>query len=86
MDQDIILKSVKKTGRLVIADGGWKTCILAAEISAIVSENGFEYLKEPIKRVTLPDCPAPASSVLEKEFFKYSHDIAEGVKQVMFQE
>jgi len=83
IDQDIILKSVKKTGRLVIADGGWKTCGLAAEISAIVSENGFEYLKAPIKRVTLPDCPAPASSVLEKEFFKYSHDIAEGVKQVM---
>ena len=83
IDQDIILKSVKKTGRLLIADGGWKTCGLAAEISAIVSENGFEYLKAPIKRVTLPDCPAPASSVLEKEFFKYSNDIAEGVKQVM---
>jgi hypothetical protein len=31
-------------------------------------------------------CPAPASSVLEKEFFKDSHDIAEGVKQVMVQE
>jgi len=83
IDQDLILKSVKKTGRLVIVDGGWKTCGLAAEISAIVSENGFKYLKAPIKRVTLPDCPAPASSVLEKEFFNYSHDIAEGAKQVM---
>lgn len=77
------MKSVKKTGRLVIADGGWKTCGVAAEISAIVSENIFEYLKAPVKRVTLPDCPAPASSVLEKEFFKYSHDITEAVKQVM---
>ena len=86
IDQDIILESVKKTGRLVIADGGWKTCGLAAEISAIVSENGFEYLKAPIKRVTLPDCPAPASSVLEEEFFKYSHDIVQAVKQVMIQE
>ena len=83
IDQDLILKSVKKTGRLVIADSGWKTCGLAAEISAIVSENVFEYLKAPIKRVTLPDCPAPASSVLEKEFFKYSHDIVEAVKQVV---
>ena len=61
IDQDIILESVKKTGRLVIADGGWKTCGLAAEISAMVSENGFKYLKAPIRRVTLPDCPAPAS-------------------------
>lgn len=86
IDQDIILKSVKKTGRLVIADGGWKTCGLAAEISAIVSENGFEYLKAPIKRVTLPDCPAPASAELEKEYYKYSSDIVEVVKQVMIQE
>lgn len=83
IDQNIILQSVKKTGRLVIADGGWKTCGLAAEISAMVSESGFKYLKTPIRRVTLPDCPAPASSVLEKEFFKYSHDIVETVKQVM---
>jgi len=83
MDQNIILESVKKTGRLVIVDGGWKTCGLAAEISAIVSENGFEYLKAPIKRVTLPDCPAPASSILEKEFFKYSSDIVKAVKQVV---
>lgn len=86
IDQDIILESVKKTGRLVIADGGWKTCGLAAEISAIVSENGFEYLKAPVTRVTLPDCPAPASSVLEQEFFKYSHDVVETVKQVMRQD
>ena len=49
----------------------------------MVSEDGFEYLKAPIKRVTLPDYPAPASSMLEKEFFKYSHDIVEAVKQVM---
>jgi len=83
IDQDIILESVKKTGRLVIADGGWKTCGLAAEISAIVSENGFEYLKVPIKRVTLPDCPAPASAELEKQFYKYEGDIVEAVKQVM---
>lgn len=86
IDQDIILESVKKTGRLVIADGGWKTCGLAAEISAMVSENGFEYLKAQVKRVTLPDCPAPASAELEKVFYKYSSDIVKAVKQVMIQE
>ena len=83
IDQDLILKSVMKTGRLLVVDGGWKTCGLAAEISAMVSESVFEYLKAPIKRLTLPDCPAPASSVLEKEFFKYSGDVVEAVKQVM---
>ena len=83
IDQDLILKSVMKTGRLLVVDGGWKTCGLAAEISAMVSESVFEYLKAPIKRVTLPDCPAPASAELEKEFYKYSGDVVEAVKQVM---
>ena len=86
IDQDLILKSVMKTGRLLVVDGGWKTCGLAAEISAMVSESVFEYLKAPIKRVTLPDCPAPASAELEKEFYKYSVDIVGAVKQVMIQD
>jgi len=85
IDCDLILASVKKTGRLVIADVGWKTCGLAAEISAIVSEHAFEYLKAPIKRVTLPDCPAPASSVLEKEYYKTHVDIEQAIKQSMKQ-
>ena len=85
IDQDLILKSVMKTGRLLVVDGGWKTCGVAAEISAMVSENGFEYLKAPIKRLTLPDCPAPASAELEKEFYKYSGDVVEAVKQMMIQ-
>ena len=83
IDQDIILESVKKTGRLVIADGGWKTCGLAAEISATVSENGFDYLKSPIKRVTLPDCPAPASPELEKAYYRDSEDIVEAIKHIL---
>ena len=83
IDQDLILKSVMKTGKLLVVDGGWKTCGLAAEISAMVSENVFEYLKAPIKRITLPDCPAPASAELEKVFYKYSNDIVEAVKQII---
>ena len=83
IDQDLILKSVMKTGRLLVVDGGWKTCGLAAEISAMVSESVFEYLKAPIKRLTLPDCPAPASAELEKEFYKYSGDVVEAVKGMM---
>lgn len=83
IDQNLIFKSVIKTGRLLIVDGGWKTCGFAAEISAMVSENIFEHLKAPIKRVTLPDCPAPASAELEKAFYKYSGDIVEAVKQIV---
>jgi len=83
LDQELILESVKKTGRLVVADGGWRTCGLAAEITALVAEHAFKYLKAPVQRVTLPDCPAPASSVLEKKFYKTSRDIGEAVKKAL---
>ncbi len=68
---------------MVIADGGWRTGGVAAEVSATGSENGFQYLKAPIKRVTLPDTPAPASSVLEKEYYKNYEDIIHAAKEVM---
>ena len=83
LDTTLILKSVEKTGRLVIADGGWRTCGIGAEISALVSENGFRFLKAPIKRVTLPDSPAPSSPVLEQAYYKTSHDVIHAVKEVL---
>ena len=83
LDKELLLKSIKKTGRLVIADGGWRTCGVAAEIAALVSENGFKHLKAPIKRVALPDAPAPASSILEKEYYPNHMDIIQAVKEVI---
>lgn len=80
LDQELVLSSVRKTGRLVVADVGWKTCSVAAEVSALVAENAFEYLKAPIRRVTLPDCPAPASAVLENVFYRDSRDVVSAVK------
>jgi pyruvate/2-oxoglutarate/acetoin dehydrogenase E1 component len=69
LDVDMILESANKTGRAVIVDSGWKTCGLAAEISAIIAENDIRKLKSPIKRMTLPDIPAPASRSLEKNYY-----------------
>ena len=83
LDTTLILKSVEKTGRLVIADGGWRTCGIGAEISALVSEHCFRFLKAPIKRVTLPDSPAPSSPVLEQAYYKTCHDIIHAVKEVL---
>lgn len=75
LDIETLLKSVKKTGRLVIADGGWRSFGWAAEVAATVSERGFSFLKTPVKRITLPDCPAPASHVLEKYYYPEVADI-----------
>jgi len=86
IDQTLICESVKKTGRLVVVDGGWKTCGIAAEISAVVSENVFSYLRAPTERITLPDCPAPASSVLENVYYRTSEDIVRMIKQIVPQD
>lgn len=83
LDKQLLLPSVKKTGRLVVADGGWKTCGMAAEISAIVFEEAFGYIKSPVVRVTLPDVPAPASSALEKVYYPDSGSIVQAVKKVL---
>ena len=82
LDEDMLLSSVKKTGRLVIVDAGWKTGGAAAEISAVVSERGFHYLKAPIMRVSLPDTPAPASSALEEAYYPGEKDIISVIKKL----
>jgi pyruvate dehydrogenase E1 component beta subunit len=84
LDENLLFESVKKTGRLVIADGGWRTCGIAAEISARIAEsNIFKRLKAPIVRVSLPDTPAPSSSVLEKAYYPGSEDIISAVKHLL---
>lgn len=82
LDTDLLFASVKKTGRLVVVDGGWKTCGIASEISALICENIFEYLKAPIRRITLPDTPAPASSALEDLYYPKAKDIFKAVIKV----
>lgn len=82
-DKDLILASVRKTGRLVIADVGWQSFGISAEIAAMIAEEAFGVLKAPIVRVALPDCPAPASSLLEKEYYKTYKDIAIAIKRCM---
>lgn len=82
LDEELILESVGKTGRAVIADGGWKTYGVSAEISALLGENLLNRLKAPVVRVALPDVPAPASSVLEKEYYPDNGTIFRAVKKL----
>jgi len=83
LDEGLVLESVKKTGRVIIADGGWRTCGVSAQVSALIAEKAFEYLRAPIMRVTLPDTPAPASSALEKAFYPNNDNIVSAVEKVL---
>ena len=69
IDSETILNSIRKTGKLLVVDGGWLTGGVAAEIISIVVTQGMQYLKSNPVRITLPDLPAPASFVLENAYY-----------------
>jgi len=83
LDESIILNSVRKTGRLIIADTDWVTGGVGSEIAAIVAEKAFGYLKAPIKRVGWPDVPTPSSYVLEEEFYPGVEEIINTTKDIV---
>lgn len=82
-DKEALLSSVAKTGRLVVADEGHRSCGIAAEIAAIVAEKAFAALKAPIRRVTRPDVPAPFSPPLEDAVRPSARRIEEVVRSVV---
>lgn len=82
-DKELITETVSKTGRVVLVDGSWKTGGFSSELSAFISENLFKYLKSPVVRVCLPDIPAPASGVLESEYYITADKIVNSVKHIL---
>jgi pyruvate/2-oxoglutarate/acetoin dehydrogenase E1 component len=83
LDVQCILNSVQKTGRLLVVDGGWKSFGVSAEVTSIVAENAFSELRSPVKRLALPDIPAPASQHLEKGYYIRSEHIKNAVLELL---
>ena len=83
LDTKTILESVRKTSRLVIVSDGQLTCGVTSEIAAIVAEQGFSYLKAPVKRVAIPDTPVPFAPVMEKSVIPDEQQIIEAVKSTL---
>lgn len=75
IDTETILASVRKTGHLLVADSGWMTCGLSAEIIARVTEKAFGSLKQAPVRIALPDIPTPSSAALTKNFYPGCREI-----------
>ncbi len=66
LDMGTVLKSVAKTGRLVVVTESVRFCGSAGEVAAIVAEEGFRSLKAPIERLGMPSVPIPFARNLEK--------------------
>ncbi len=82
LDEELILESVRKTGRLVIVEednltGGW-----AADVAAIVAEEAFFWLDAPIKRVSAPDTPVPFAPIMEQFYVPSEERVVQAVKSL----
>jgi pyruvate dehydrogenase E1 component beta subunit len=66
MDTETIIRSIEKTGRCVVVEEGWQQSGVAAEVSARVMEQAFDYLDAPVARVSGKDVPMPYAANLEK--------------------
>jgi pyruvate dehydrogenase E1 component beta subunit len=82
LDHGGIIRSVQKTGRLVVVDPAHRVCGAASEIAAVVAEEAFESLRAPIARVTTPQLPIPFSQALEKGFYPTAEKVAAAVRRV----
>ena len=76
LDKDVILKSVTKTGRLIVADTSWKTLGFSAEVVALAAEEVFADLKHPPVRIGLPACPTPATPALANHYYPRAAHLA----------
>jgi pyruvate/2-oxoglutarate/acetoin dehydrogenase E1 component len=82
LDKELILESVRKTGRLVVVEednltGGW-----GGDIAAMVAEEAFFYLDAPVKRVSAPDTPPPFAPVMDEFYVPSEGRVVEAVKSL----
>ena len=83
LDIETVVNSVKKTGRLIIAEDDSRTGGVGAEIAACVTERAIDYLDAPILRVAAPDTPIPFSPSLEQEYMPSKEKVIESIRSLL---
>jgi len=83
LDKEAVLRSVAKTGRLVVAGESVRFCGSAGEVAAIVAEEGFRSLKAPIERIGMPSVPIPFARNLEKMLVPDEETIAAAARRTL---
>jgi pyruvate dehydrogenase E1 component beta subunit len=83
LDEETLIESIERTGRVVIVEESPPRCSVAADIAAMLSDKAFKHLKAPIRRVTCPHTPVPFAPNLEDEYIPNSKRIREAVDAVL---
>jgi pyruvate dehydrogenase E1 component beta subunit len=84
MDTDTIIASVKKTGRLVTIEEGWRQSGVGAEIAARVMEHAFDWLDAPVARICGRDVPMPYAANLEKLALPSVAEVVEAARAICY--
>lgn len=83
-DSEVVNFSAEKTGRLLVADGGWKVCGFAGEVIASTFESiDVSRWKSKPARLTLPNFPAPCSKNLERDYYPDSAKIISKINEIL---
>ncbi len=82
LDEDSVLESAEKTGRVVVVDEASPRCNIATDISALIAERAFSSLKSPIRRVTPPHTPVPFSDSLEDLYIPDAGKVVAAVRDL----
>jgi pyruvate dehydrogenase E1 component beta subunit len=83
LDLDTILESVAKTNRCVIVEEGWPHGGVGANLAALVSEQAFDELDAPVRRVSGADLPMPYSKPLEDIAYPHEAQIVDAALQAL---
>src|SRR5204863_6970708 len=83
LDEEIILESLHKTGRLLVVDTAWEKGGVCAEVGCLAAEKGFRDLKAAVSRIGLPDVPTPAGYTLEQFYYPDAARIASAARALV---
>jgi pyruvate dehydrogenase E1 component beta subunit len=82
-DEEAVLASARKTGRVIVVHEASRTCGVGAEIAATVAEKAFGALKSPVVRIAGPDAPPPSSYALEQAFLPQPESIVKAARALL---
>lgn len=83
LDEATVLKSVRKTGRLVVVHEASGLCGVAAEVAALAATKAFDALRAPVVRLTGPDAPSASSWVLEQAAVPHADTVARAALELV---
>ena len=83
LDEEAVLASARKTGKVLVAHEATRSCGAGAEVAALISEHAFEDLDAPVRRLTTPDVPIPFSPPLEQHVLPQLDDMKEAIRELI---